>query len=61
MQAKIKTRDARIIKLIADVDNYKVLLEQAQQKIVQVENKFKKITEVTDKLQVSWCVCVCVV
>ena len=61
VQAKVGTKDAQIIKLTADVSNREELLGQAQQKNVQVENEFKKVTEHSAKLQVSCSVCTVVV
>ena len=40
-----------------DVNNYEELLKQAQEKNDEVENEFKRLTESSVKMQVSWFMC----
>ena len=54
MQAEVETKDAQVVKLARDVNNFEELLKQAQQRNIEVENEFKKVTESAVKLQVSW-------
>ena len=54
MQAEVETKDAHIVKLARDVINFEELLKEAQQRNIEVENEFGKLTESSVKLQVSW-------